>query len=76
MSNPLDRHLEWLNQHTEEIIDAERPIIDPHHHLWPGESQYLLEDLWDDTSSGHNIKHTVFIAVSYTHLTLQTNRQV
>ena len=32
MSNPLDRHLEWLNQHTEEIIDAERPIIDPHHH--------------------------------------------
>ena len=30
MSNPLDRHLEWLNQHTEEIIDAERPIIDPH----------------------------------------------
>ena len=67
MSNPLDRHLEWLNQHTEEIIDAERPIIDPHHHLWPGDSQYLLEDLWDDTSSGHNIK-----PVSYTHLTLPT----
>ena len=57
MSNPLGRHLEWLNQHTEEIIDAERPIIDPHHHLWPGETRYLLEDLW---------------AVSYTHLTLPT----
>ena len=69
MSNPLDRHLEWLNQHTEEIIDAERPIIDPHHHLWPGESQYLLEDLWDDTSSGHNIKHTVFIECTQEFLT-------
>ena len=69
MSNPLDRHSEWLNQHTEEIIDAERPIIDPHHHLWPGESQYLLEDLWDDTSSGHNIKHTVFIECTQEFLT-------
>ena len=47
MSNPLDRHLEWLNQHTEEIIDAERPIIDPHHHLWHGDSQYLLEVLFN-----------------------------
>ena len=35
MSNPFDGHSELLNQHTEEIIDAERPIIDPHHHLWP-----------------------------------------
>ena len=69
MSNPLDRHLEWLNQHSEEIIDAERPIIDPHHHLWPGENKYLLEDLWADTSSGHNIKHTVFIECTQEFLT-------
>ncbi len=54
----------------EEIIDSSREIIDPHHHLWHGpldppginESyRYLLEDLWKDTSSGHNIKKTVFI---------------
>ena len=62
MSNPLDRHLEWLNQHTEEIIDAERPIIDAQNHLWPGESQNLLEDRWAGTSWGHNIKNTGFIA--------------
>ena len=24
----------WLEQVKEEIVDRERPIIDPHHHLW------------------------------------------
>lgn len=45
------------------IIDADRPIIDPHHHLWrrPGGNDYLLEDLWEDTGSGHNIVKTVFV---------------
>ena len=60
---------EWLRQVKENIVEPEMPIIDPHHHLWPGESQYLLEDLWDDTSSGHNIKHTVFIECTQEFLT-------
>lgn len=54
----------WLAQVCEEIIDPSRPIIDPHHHLWPGvggRSRYLLADLWADTGSGHNIEKTVFI---------------
>lgn len=53
---------EWLDQVKEEIIEPERPIVDPHHHLWqrPG-SNYLLADLWADTGSGHNIIKTVFI---------------
>ena len=63
---------EWLAQITEEIIDPEQRIIDPHHHLWPGVSsdssensnQYLLEDLWADTGSGHNVTNTVFIDCS------------
>lgn len=63
---------EWLAQITEEIIDPEQRIIDPHHHLWPGVSsdssensnQYLLEDLWVDTGSGHNVTNTVFIDCS------------
>ena len=63
---------EWLAQISEEIIDPEQRIIDPHHHLWPGVSsdssensnQYLLEDLWADTSSGHNVTNTVFIDCS------------
>ncbi len=63
---------EWLAQITEEIIDPEQRIIDPHHHLWPGVSsdssensnQYLLEDLWADTGSGHKVTNTVFIDCS------------
>lgn len=53
---------EWLDQVKEEILEANRPIVDPHHHLWerPGNS-YVLKDLWADTGSGHNIIKTVFI---------------
>ncbi len=52
----------WLEQVTEDIIDPERRIIDPHHHLWrrPG-ADYLVEDLWGDTGSGHNVEKTVFV---------------
>lgn len=50
---------------TEEaIIDPERPIIDPHHHLWHGSrlgGRYLVEDLHTDTESGHNVVKTVFV---------------
>ncbi|MEE2768569.1 MAG: amidohydrolase family protein [Actinomycetota bacterium] len=44
------------------MIDPERPIVDPHHHLWrrPG-MDYLLEDLRQDTGSGHNVEKTVFV---------------
>ncbi len=56
----------WYAQVTEEIIDPNRPIIDPHHHLWHGNkwtqgAPYLLDDLWVDTQSGHNIEKTVFV---------------
>ncbi len=54
--------IEWLDQVKEEIIDPDQKIIDPHHHLWrrPG-SDYILEDLWGDTGSGHNVVKTVFV---------------
>ena len=60
----------WIDLIQEEILDPNIEIIDPHHHLWHGPEdhpgvkgsyRYLLEDLWKDTSSGHNIKKTVFI---------------
>jgi|TARA_B110000914_G_scaffold144930_1_gene126863 L-fuconolactonase len=60
----------WIDKIQEEIIEPGLPIIDPHHHLWHGPVQeqgdnnpyrYLLEDLWNDTGSGHDIKKTVFI---------------
>ncbi len=53
----------WLEQVEEEIVEPERRIVDPHHHLWdrPDRGSYLLEDLWADTGSGHNIEKTVFV---------------
>lgn len=56
----------WYAQVKEAIIEPERPIIDPHHHLWPSNTwtqgaPYLLDEFWADTESGHNIQKTVFI---------------
>jgi len=52
----------WLNLTTEEAIDPELPICDPHHHLWihPG-SRYLPDDFRRDIGHGHNVVKTVFI---------------
>jgi predicted TIM-barrel fold metal-dependent hydrolase len=63
MSDSAGDHQTWLDQVQEEIIDPERPIVDPHHHLWrhPGMPPYLLADLWGDTGSGHRIEKTVFM---------------
>ena len=55
---------EWRALVQEEIVDPERRIIDPHHHLWSTASfwgTYELEDLWKDTGSGHNVEKTIFI---------------
>jgi hypothetical protein len=39
-----DPREDWLAQHTEEIIDPARPIVDPHHHLWDrGGLRYMIE---------------------------------
>jgi len=56
----------WLAQVDEPVIDPERAIIDPHHHLWyeygPTPNPYLAADLFDDIKSGgHRIEQTVYI---------------
>ncbi len=52
----------WLDQVREEIIEPDRPICDPHHHLWHRHnSRYLLDELLADTGSGHNIRSTIFV---------------
>lgn len=63
MSKPKPGSNDWLALVKEDVIDADRPIIDPHHHLWRKRfnKDYLLDDLWQDTNSGHNIRQTVFI---------------
>ena len=56
---------EWLDQVSEDIIDPDRPICDPHHHLWDhADNPYLLPDLLADTGSGHNVVSTVFVECS------------
>ena len=54
---------QWRAQIKEEIIDPDRAIIDPHHHLWKKRfnRDYLLPELWADTGSGHNVVKTVFM---------------
>jgi predicted TIM-barrel fold metal-dependent hydrolase len=57
-----DPNEDWLKLHTEEIIDPARPIVDPHHHLWDrGGVRYLMEEISDDVTSGHNIVATVYV---------------
>jgi L-fuconolactonase len=53
---------DWLATYSEEILEPDLAIIDPHHHLWdrPG-NRYLLDDILADTNSGHNIVATVFV---------------
>ena len=53
---------DWLALHSEAIIEPERPIIDPHHHLWDrGGQRYLIEEMAADIASGHNITATVYV---------------
>ena len=46
----------------EPVLEADLPIIDPHHHLWDdARGRYLLDELLRDVRSGHNIRATVFV---------------
>lgn len=56
----------WWAQTVEEPIDATRPIVDPHHHLWDGDDParvrgFGVNQLAADTARGHNIVSTVFV---------------
>ncbi len=55
----------WLALTTEDAIDPELPICDPHHHFWDRpDSRYLLDELLEDIGGGHNISETVFVECS------------
>jgi len=61
----------WLAQVTEETLEPELPICDPHHHLWKNLNarkgvvrvapNYLFDEILADVDSGHNVVSTVFI---------------
>jgi hypothetical protein len=73
MSNAAPAHgtQEWLDQVVEPIIDPDRRIIDPHHHLWPPDGALLYgpNELAFDTASGHNVVATIFVECSSAYLT-------
>jgi predicted TIM-barrel fold metal-dependent hydrolase len=57
-----DPRPDWLALRKEEVLDLQRPIVDPHHHLWDRRGQrYLVEEMVDDIASGHNIIATVYV---------------
>ncbi len=57
---------DWLAQVTEETLEPDMPICDPHHHLWEFRHErvadrYLMDEIQEDLNAGHNIVSTVFI---------------
>ena len=53
---------QWLDLVSEQILEPDIPICDPHHHLWDNQTNpYLLPELLTDLSSGHNVVSTVFV---------------
>ena len=58
---------DWLDLTIEETLEPDLPICDPHHHFWDHRleripyQEYLLPELVDDITSGHNVTSTVFI---------------
>lgn len=53
---------QWLDLLHEEVIDSQREICDPHHHLWDHPlDAYLLPELLADIGQGHNVVSTVFV---------------
>ena len=56
---------DWLSLTTEEAIEPDLPICDPHHHFWDRpDFRYMLDELLVDTGGGHNITETVFVECS------------
>src|SRR5258706_6543093 len=65
MATP-SKNRDWLAQTVEAPLDPALPICDPHHHLWDHLTtrvppRYLMDEIQEDVSSGHNIVSTVFI---------------
>src|SRR5438045_1721060 len=58
---------DWLALTTEDALEPELPICDPHHHFWDKRlerlphQRYLLDELNADIQGGHDVRSTVFI---------------
>ncbi len=67
-SSYLPVRMDWLERTVEATLEPERPIVDPHHHLWERPDWvYMLDDLLVDINTGHNIVATVFVQCRSMH---------
>ena len=58
----MTQHEDWLNLTTEEVIDPDLPICDPHFHLRKNKDfLYSGEDFKQDISGGHRIQALVAV---------------
>ena len=67
-SSPQATHSQWLCQTREAALDAARPIVDAHHHLWQRHPtrlavrDYMLDAIAAEINdSGHNVVATVYM---------------
>ena len=69
MNEPVPGTQQWLDLVVEDVVEPDRVIIDPHHHLWRAGAgmNYALEDLLVDVNDGHNIECTVFMECGSTY---------
>jgi L-fuconolactonase len=68
VSAPVRWRQDWGRPVREPALDPDRPLIDPHHHLWPDRQAgtvpagpYLARDLLADLDCSHRVVATVAI---------------
>lgn len=58
----MNDNIPWLERLTEEAIEPDLKICDPHHHLWiHPNSRYLVDEFLQDISGGHRILKTIYV---------------
>ena len=60
----------WLALTTENAIDPDLLICDPHHHLWDfPESRYLVDEFLQEFRGGHRVVNTVYVECRHSYKT-------
>lgn len=73
-NSPFTRKATQVSDSESSVVEPDLPIIDPHHHLRTDPpyavGSYTIESLADDrTSSGHDVRATVFVDCQREYLT-------
>ena len=58
----MTRGVPWLALTSEEAIEPELPVCDPHHHLWDyPQNRYLVDEFLADIGAGHHVTASVYV---------------